>query len=157
MTQWAHKLQVLLLLTVFLHEKNRKHRPPDSLLLYSNWARLKLMFISTGNSFWNVTPGKQDLEKRECSQAAGGKAHLKNKANIQFGFNYDNMCLHGVWTKSLNRADNMWNQIWYLSCKSKGFLSDLQLVCTNSFRILHVSFQIMALSGCMARSGIARS
>ena len=28
---------------------------------------------------------------------------------------------------------------------------------TNSFRILHVSFQIIALSGCMARSGIAGS
>ena len=33
----------------------------------------------------------------------------------------------------------------------------MQLVCTHSFRILHVSFQIIALSGCMARSEIAGS
>ena len=41
-------------------------------------------------------------------------------------------------------ASNMWRQIWYLRCENKCFLSDLQLVCTNSFRILHVSFQIIA-------------
>ena len=51
----------------------------------------------------------------------------------------------------------MWRQIWYLRCESKGYLSDMQLVCTYSFRILHVSFQIIALSGCRARSGIAGS
>ena len=33
----------------------------------------------------------------------------------------------------------------------------MQLVRTHSFRILHVSFQIIALSGCMARSEIAGS
>ena len=33
----------------------------------------------------------------------------------------------------------------------------MQLVCTHSFRILHVSFQIIALPVCMARSGIAGS
>ena len=36
-------------------------------------------------------------------------------------------------------------------------LSDMQLVCTHSFRILHVSFQIIALPGCMARREIAGS
>ena len=36
-------------------------------------------------------------------------------------------------------------------------LSDLQLVRTHSFRILHVSFQIIALPGCMARREIAGS
>ena len=29
------------------------------------------------------------------------------------------MWLHGVWTKSLNIADNIWKQIWHLRCKSK--------------------------------------
>jgi len=29
------------------------------------------------------------------------------------------MWLHGVWTKSLTIADNIWKQIWHLRCKSK--------------------------------------
>ena len=44
-----------------------------------------------------------------------------------------------------------------ISCEGKGFLSDMQLVWTNSLRILHVSFQIKALSGCMLQSRIAGS
>ena len=143
----------------FLHEENRKHRSPDILLLCSKWARMKLIFISIGNIFegWNVIPGKNGLEKRECSSAVRGKAHPKNKAKIQIGFNYDSMWLHRVWTKGLHIAGNMWRQIWYLRCEGKGFLSDMQLVWTNSFSILHVSFQIKALSGCMLWSRIAGS
>ena len=62
-----------------------------------------------------------------------------------------------VWTKGLHIAGNMWRQIWYLRCEGKSHLSDMQLVCTHSFRILHVSFQIKALSGCMLWSRIAGS
>ena len=57
---------------------------------------MKLIFISTVFEVSNVTLGKQDLEKRECSYAAGEKPHPKNKAEIQIGFNYDSMWLHGV-------------------------------------------------------------
>ena len=157
----AHELQVLFLLTVsfFSMKKTENIGPLIFLLLCSKWARMKLIFISTGNIFegWNVIPGKNGLEKRECSSAVRGKAHPKNKAKIKIGFNYDSMWLHRVWTKGLHIAGNMWRQIWYLRCESKGYLSDMQLVCTHSFRILHVSFQIIALSGCMARSEIAGS
>ena len=68
---------------------------------------------------WNGIPGKQDLEKRECSYASGGKPHLKSKTKIQIGFNYDSMWLYGVWTKSLKMVDNMWKQISYLRRESK--------------------------------------
>ena len=68
---------------------------------------------------WNVIPGKQDMEKREGSYAAGGKSHLKSKTKIQIGFNYDSMWLYGVWTKSLKIVDNMWKQISYLSHESR--------------------------------------
>ena len=67
------------------------------------------------------------------------------------------MWLHSVWSKGLHKAGNMWRQSWYLRCEGKGFLSDMQLVWTNSFRVLHVSFQIKALSGCMPWSRIAGS
>ena len=144
---------------IFLHEENRKHRPLTFCFsiqteLECNWYSYEQVTVF---EVWNVIPGKQDLEKREVSYAAGGKPHPKTKAKIQTGFNYDTMGLYGVWTKSLNIARNIWKQIWYLRCESKDFLSDLQLICTNSFRILHVSFWIIALSGCLATSGIAGS
>ena len=57
---------------------------------------MKLILISTVFEVSNVTLGKQNLEKRECSYADGEKPHPKNKAEIQIGFNYDSMWLHGV-------------------------------------------------------------
>ena len=37
---------------IFLHEENRKNRPLPWFLLPSHWAKVKLIFISTSNSFW---------------------------------------------------------------------------------------------------------
>ena len=39
----------------------------------------------------DLAPGKQGLEKRECSCTAGGKLHPKIKAKIQIGLNYDSV------------------------------------------------------------------
>ena len=39
---------------IFLHEENRKNRPLPWFLLPSHWAKVKLIFISTSNSFWGL-------------------------------------------------------------------------------------------------------
>ena len=77
------------------HEENRKdcHPPPDFLLLWSNWAKWSWHSYQLVTVFevWYVIPGKQGLEKRECSCTAGGKLHPKIKAKIQIGLNYDSV------------------------------------------------------------------
>ena len=108
------------------HEENRKncHPPPDFLLLWSNWAKWSWHSCQQVTVFevCYVIPGKQGLEKRECSYTAGGKLHPKIKAKIQVGLNYDSVWLLGVWTKGQRIAGNVWRQIWYLAWESKGFL-----------------------------------
>ena len=83
---------------------------------------MKLIFISAGKSFWGLKCHTRETgpgEKGVRSYAAGGKPHLKIKAKIQIGLNYDTKGLHGVWTKNLNTVDNMWKQISSLRCESK--------------------------------------
>ena len=115
--QRAYELQGLSLLTVSsLSMKKTENLGP---LNFCFFVQTELEW--NWHSYQQVTGHrrKQDLEKRECSYAAAGKPHPKNKAKIQIGFNYDTMGLHGVWTKSLNIADNMWKQIQHLRCESK--------------------------------------
>ena len=121
--QRAYELQGLSLLTVssFSMKKTENLGPLIFCFFVQtelewNWHSYQQVTVS---EVWNAIPGKQDLEKRECSYAAGGKPHLKSKTKIQIGFNYDTMGLHEVWTKSLNTADNMWKQISYLRRESK--------------------------------------
>ena len=133
-TQRACQLLVLFLLTVsfFSMKKTEKIGPAimkktekigPVIFCFSLQTELEWNWYSSQQvtvfEVWNAIPGKQDLEKRECSYAAGGKPHLKSKTKIQIGFNYDSMWLYGVWTKSLKMVDNMWKQISYLRRESK--------------------------------------
>ena len=133
-TQRACQLLVLFLLTVsfFSMKKMEKIGPAimkktekigPVIFCFSLQTELEWNWYSSQQvtvfEVWNAIPGKQDLEKRECSYAAGGKPHLKSKTKIQIGFNYDSMWLYGVWTKSLKMVDNMWKQISYLRRESK--------------------------------------